>query len=251
MFPSTSIDNTFNGFQSHAISNSKAWQSMTSGAKFSNLNNVRLAQLCTMVLLTARACFGMCGIPILSPTRGAFRVFLKYLPPLRCHVAGIVRVCAKPQVFGVYARRIVATMQHAQPFRDFAVMQHPRNTMRQLHSPIMRDTTITVFITTSRPQPAIIRFTDIGPKAIRCWTRLSIAVASFATKALCVIQWLKELAALYARSLWALEVGCGIIIHVGTPNRATGHASGCLQQRGGFVLSTLYHIRQAFSALGS
>jgi hypothetical protein len=240
MFPSASIYNTFNGSQGHVILNSKAWQRMTSGTQFSNLKNIRLAQLCTMVLLTTGAGFGMRGISILNATGGALRMFLKHLSAFCRHVACIVRVCAKPQMFRVHARRIVATMQHVQSFRDFAVMQYPRDTMCQFHSPIMRDAPIAMFVATSCPQPTVIRFVNIGPKAILSWTRLCIAIAAFATKLFGVVQWLKELTALDAGSLRAPEVGCGIITHVGTPNRATGHAPGCLQQRGGFVLSSNY-----------
>lgn len=70
------------------------------------------------------------------------------------HVTGVVGLCPKKQMCGIHAGRIVATMEHAEPFWDFAAHYSPRNAMSKSLIPVgNRHYAIAEIVERCRPQP--------------------------------------------------------------------------------------------------
>lgn len=112
-----------------------------------NLKNLRLCQF---------------GKTMASPLCASALCFL---------VAVVVSLCAKEQVFGIDARRVVAPMQDVHAFRDRSIMQLPRHTMSsQTRLAVWHmDAAVAERSLTSRPQPAPIRLADLAPESVSDW----------------------------------------------------------------------------------
>jgi hypothetical protein len=58
-----------------------------------------------------------------------FRMNLKRLASLSCHVLSIVNACACKQMIWIATRRIVALVANIKPFGDFSILQRPCNSV--------------------------------------------------------------------------------------------------------------------------
>lgn len=180
-----------------------------------------------------------------------FWVLLKTCSALCCHISHVVIVGAKEQVIGANARGIVTTVQNPQSIGDGAIVQLPRYAMHVYRAAILANLPVPSGITCSCPFPTtiVIGFVYSLPKPWRNWTarvRAVIHRACLATVPLCGV---------FGRDgerVPAMSARCfAYNAHVDTSFLGVGHATGCYQQRGGFVMPALYHSLAHSGALNA
>lgn len=59
-------------------------------------------------------------------------------------ITHVVSLCAKEQVIGIAARRIVATMEHEQAVRNRTVIQRPCDSMGELHLALVTGASVSI-----------------------------------------------------------------------------------------------------------
>jgi hypothetical protein len=82
---------------------------------------------------------------------------------LRDHIGTVISSSSQKQVRGVYARRVVTTMQYAQAIWDWAVRVNPRYLVRRTYAGLP----IAALMFRANPKPATHRFIDTTPKTIK------------------------------------------------------------------------------------
>lgn len=82
------------------------------------------------------------------------------------HIAHIVGISAKPEMVGINARGIVATMAYEHAIRNNALMQFIGKAMSELHCVVSRQNAVAAQICSASPKPASIRLlVNALPKA--------------------------------------------------------------------------------------
>lgn len=90
--------------------------------------------------------------------------------PFRVPVKTIHGIVSKEQVVRSYARRIIAAMKDEFSFGNLTEMQVPREAMRQgFLAVVSSESSISIVICESGPNPATIGFLDSGPKTLQKW----------------------------------------------------------------------------------
>lgn len=157
-------------------------------------------------------CVGQLNHAVRFTLRRAFRMLLKSGALLCCHISHVVLRSAEKQMIGANTTGVVAVMANIQPIRDRSVMNFPGDAMG-IKVGLIGTTDATVSMRErAYPFPARIGLVDFCPEP--CFKRWGFRVLT--RWGVCAVGFAATLAAL-----------CDRIIHVGTPNRATGHAHGC------------------------
>ena len=152
---------------------------------------------------------------------GFLRMLLKHRALLRYHIDRIVFNSTQEQVIGANTGRIIARMANEQIARNWTIVKRPRHTMGIFRHAVTNANLSVSARLRACPNPAHVGFLDFCPKAL--FKRRALGVgASRGVVAVGVTA--------------TLTAFCGRIIHAGSSLVAIGHASGCLQQRGGFAL---------------
>lgn len=226
MRPYFTSNNTLNGRSSDAVHSCDFSFAFTLLTQMADASHILISELCHTVLFAAWR---------------TLWVLLKACPGLRCHVLHVVIVGAKKQVIGANTSGVVTAVQYPQPVGDGAVVQFPRYAMRVYRAAVLADLAIPSVTTRACPLPTTIAlgFTDSHPEPWRDRaTRIYPVVNRTRAAAIALI------GVLWGDGEHASAMGtCGFAYnnHVGTPI-SIGHATGCYQQRGGFVMPALYHI---------
>lgn len=211
MWPRFATHDQLNRCLAHAVSIGQCADIYTVCTLLADASHIIVSQFCIAVLLTFRCLFG---------------VLLACGAALSRHIGHIVVMGAKKQVIGANTCRVIATMQHPQLTGNGAVMKFPRKPMSVYRSVRSLETTVPIRSATF-PQPTRFGFGNSQPEPL-------FRSADPPKMAAC------------RRVVWAgmptMFTECGRLAHVDTSLLGVGHATGCYQQRGGFVVSTLYHI---------
>lgn len=201
------------------------------------------------------AALGISGAYLASLLRSqlcAGAAFTARCAALLSAVLHVYRLIAKEQVIGPYARRIVATVKYAHAFWDRAICQFPGDVGRENRMALSTvDASIAVRIFGSGPDPAPVGFFYVSPETIRDWDcpcgysasteHDAVTFLAVRLQAVAPIRLSEGIAGLFDATLWAALRG-RMGVHQNLPFWC--HASGCLQQHGGFCVPSLYQNEQ-------
>lgn len=124
-------------------------------------------------------------IVVLRAADNALRVKMERVAMLLRGVLHVVALCAKEQVLGVDAGRVVAAVADQESFRDRAMMEFPRDAMGTITTRDFtraHDTTVTTCVYSTIPYPATIGLDSMKPKTLLKGKGEARAVADATTK---------------------------------------------------------------------
>lgn len=80
------------------------------------------------------------------------------------HIGHIVGLCSKEQMVWTNTRPVVAAVKHLHTDRDYAIRNHPCDSVGAMRLRANPNHSVTAVILAARPQPASIGFVNFGPK---------------------------------------------------------------------------------------
>jgi hypothetical protein len=234
MFPMFALHNTINRAPRHFIAACEFDYPYSLIVLLAYITNVVIGKFCVAVLFATCQSFRVLCRKAIYAAQITLRVLKVAMTTLGNRIVHIFAVCAKPKMFRVPARRIVARVAHLHSAWYGAMIQFPFDLVNATQTTLVLNTTIALGVFCALPFPATTRRDKCTRQQSLFYRWVNALMrALFTAKELAIYAGAK-----YRATRFTGAIGYGTMGHVGTPF-SVGHATAVSAARG-FLLPLNY-----------